>query len=181
MEILSVLLMLLAVLLFIIGIVMLIVKAIKHKKKKPAVLTILLSVVIIIISIIIMPVDTATPNGGSDYTETEVFASEFCMAYMNSLKNPYSFTVKSVWANDKGDGTFEVYVKFTAENSIGGTVTEEIGTMGSLSEADLDKLAEGGEYVSVYTWGSEPSGKIIGEGQDLDASKIQNYINNNYK
>lgn len=87
---------------------------------------------------------------------------------------------KYIWANDAGDGKHEVYVKFTAENAVGGTITEEIATLGSLDYDDLNELAQGGDYVNVHTWGSEPTGKILGKGQELDADSIQAYIDKNY-
>ena len=184
MENISVALMLLSVLLFLVGIVILIVKAIRRKRKMPAVLTVLLSVALFVLSVAVMPTGSSTPSGkGSEedsYSDTEVFAAEFCMAYMNCLKNPYSFTVKYIWANDAGDGKYEVYVKFTAENAVGGTITEEIATLGSLDYDDLNELAQGGDYVNVHTWGSEPTGKILGKGQELDADSIQAYIDKNY-
>ena len=175
MENISVALMLLSVLLFLVGIVILIVKAIRRKRKMPAVLTVLLSVALFVLSVAVMPTGSSTPSGNGSgteedsYSDTEVFAAEFCMAYMNCLKNPYSFTVK-----------YEVYVKFTAENAVGGTITEEIATLGSLDYDDLNELAQGGDYVNVHTWGSEPTGKILGKGQELDADSIQAYIDKNY-
>lgn len=183
MEILSVLLMLLAFLLFFIGIIMLIVKAIRHKKKKPAVIIVILSIVMLIASVIIMPTDMGTSNTDDTSTalteELQTFTAEYCMAYMDSLKNPYSFTVKSAWAHaiTSGDnaGKYSVYVRFTAENSLGGTVTEEIGAE-VISEADLKNF-----YPEIHTWGSEPSYKTLGYGQDLDVEAIQEYINQNYK
>ena len=51
----------------------------------------------------------------------------------------------------------------------------------SFTRDDLKKLAQGGEYLDILLWGSEPTGKITGKGKDLDASKIQEYINANYK
>lgn len=171
--------------LFLVGIVWLILSIIKHKKKKSALIAVVLSIALFIVGIVIMPVgtpDSTDPAGNAvSYSDTEIFASEFCMAYMNSLKNPSSFKVTSIWANDVGDGTYEVYVKFTSENGLGGEVADEIATMSSLDSNDLNELAQGGMYVAIHTWNSEPTGKIIGEGEDLDASKIQEYINTNYK
>lgn len=115
------------------------------------------------------------------YSATEVFAAEFCMAYMNHLKNPYSFTVKSIWAMDNGDGRYAVYVKFTAQNSLGADVADEIGTMTYLTKEQLKELASDGIYVDIYTWGSEPTGKILGDGETLSASKIQTYIDEHYE
>lgn len=185
MELVATLLMLGGIVLFLIGVVWLIVSAIKHKKKKPALIALILSIILFVVGIVLMPVDTpTTPNSTNNavsYSDTEIFASEFCMAYMNSLKNPYSFKVKSIWANDVGEGKYEVYVKFTAENGLGGEVADEVATMSSLDSNDLKELAQGGEYVAIHTWNSEPTGKIIGDGEDLDASKIQEYINANYK
>jgi len=186
MENVSTALMLLSVLLFLAGIVVLIIMAIKHKRKMPAILTVLLSVALFVFSIAIMPTGTPTPSGNGsgteegNYSDTEVFASEFCMAYMNCLKKPYSFTVKYIWANDTGDGKYEVYVKFTAENTVGGNIVKEIATLGALDHDDLNELAQGGDYVNIHTWGSEPTGKTLGKGQELDADSIQAYIDKNY-
>lgn len=185
MDVAAALLMLGGMVLFLVGVVWLIVSALKRKEKKSALISLLLSVIVFVVGIVLMPVDTpAAPNSANNaarYSDTEIFAAEFCMAYMNSLKNPYSFKVKSIWANDAGDGKYEVYVKFTAENSLGGEVADEVATMSSLDHSDLKELAQGGEYVAIHTWNSEPTGKIIGDGEDLDASKIQEYINANYK
>ena len=168
-----------------IGIIWLIIALIRHKKKKGPLLTAAIAIVLFAVGIVIMPAGsaetTAPVEDAAGYSDTEIFASEFCMAYMNSLKNPYSFNVKYIWANDVGDGKYEVYVKFTAENSLGGEVADEIATMSSLDSKGLKELARGGEYVLIHTWNSEPTGKILGEGKDLDASKIQEYINANYK
>ena len=179
MEILSLLLVFASILLLLVGVILLIVKAVKHKKKAPAVLMIVLALVLFVASVLVMPAGEVA-EGGDAYSDTELFAAEFCMAYMNNLKNPYSFTLKSAWAMDNGDGTYQVFVKFTAENVFGAETAEQIGSMGSLSKADLQKIAQGGDNVSILTWGSEPSGMVTGGGQNLDAAKIQEYINSNY-
>ena len=174
------------IILFFIGVLLLIIKVIKRKKKKVAVLTIIISVVLFFAGVMLTPLEETTSTNDNvsneiTYSDTEVFAAEFCMAYMNSLKNPYSFSVKSIWAMDVGDGKYQVYVKYTAQNSFGGDVADQIGTMGDMTKAQLKELASGGEYVSIHTWGSEPSGKIIGKGENLDADKIQMYINEHYE
>lgn len=185
MDLVAVFLMLGGMAIFLIGIVWLIVSGMKHKKKKAALLTVVLSVVLFVVGIVMMPVDAPAYPGAVDhavsYSDTEIFAAEFCMAYMNSLKNPYSFKTKSVWANAVGDGQYELHVKFTAENGLGGEVADEIASMGYLDSADLKELAQGGEYVSIHTWNSEPAGKLIGGGEELDALRIQEYIDKNYK
>ena len=187
MEMLSLLLMFASIILFIVGVVLLIIKAIKHKKKASALIMIVAALILFVVGVMIMPTgETPSTNGTGvvseeTYSDTEVFAAEFCMAYMNSLKNPYSFSVKSIWAMDNGDGSYQVYVKFTAQNSLGADVADEVGTMGSLTKEHLKELASGGEYVGIHTWGSEPSGKITGDGETLDAAKIQTYINEHYE
>ena len=185
MDLVAVCLMLGGMALLPIGIIWLIIALIRRKKKNGPLFTAVISVILFVVGIIIMPAGTSAPVAPADdaarYSDTEIFASEFCMAYMNSLKNPYSFNVKYIWANDVGDGKYEVYVKFTAENSLGGEVADEIATMSSLDSKSLKELAQGGDYVLIHTWNSEPTGKILGKGQDLDASKIQEYINANYK
>lgn len=187
MEMLSLLLVLVSVVLFLVGVVLLIVRAIQHKKKTPAMVMIVAALVLFVVSVMIMPAGetpSANENGvvsEETYSDTEVFAAEFCMAYMNSLKNPYSFAVKSIWAMDDGNGSYQVYVKFTAQNRLGADVADEVGTMGSLTKEHLKELASGGEYVGIHTWGSEPSGKITGDGEMLDAAKIQTYINEHYE
>lgn len=184
MENISVILMLLAFLLFIVGVVLFIIKAIKHQKKKPAILCVLLAIIMLIVSVVIMPTDMGTTdqvadNGAAALTEElETFAAEYCMAYMDSLKNPYSFTVKSAWAHaiTSGDnaGKYSVYIKFTAENGLGGTVADEIGAE-VISKEDLKNF-----YPEIHTWGSEPSYKTMGYGQELSAEAVQDYINKNY-
>ena len=126
MDLFAMLLMIVGLVLFPIGLIWVIVSAIKRRKKKPAFIAIVLSVILFIVGSLIMPSDDYSDpegisdgansvNNANDYSDTEIFASKFCMAYMNSLKNPYSFKVKYIWANDVGDGKYEVYVKFTAE------------------------------------------------------------------
>ena len=179
-----------------VGVVRLIVAAIKHKNKKKELIFLGVAVAVLFAGICMMPSESPevssnppvvnTPTtGSSDNSNTnrdmEVFAAKFCMAYMNSLKNPYSFKVRSIWAYQDKDGRYEVYVKFTAENSLGAEIADEIGTMSSLTESDLDQLAQGGIYVDLYTWGSEPTYIGLGRGVELNAAKIQAYINENYK
>lgn len=187
MEIVSVIMAIGSMILFLIGMILLIIKAVKHKKKKSAVIIIVLSIILFFASVMVMPLEetqSAESNNISNettYSDTEIFAAEFCMAYMNSLKNPYSFDIKSIWAMDVGDGKYQVYVKFTAQNSLGGEVADQIGSMGDMTKAQLKELASGGEYVGIHTWGNEPSGKITGKGENLDADKIQTYINEHYE
>lgn len=115
------------------------------------------------------------------YSDAEIFAAEFCMAYMNHLKNPYSFSIKSIQVYDDVDyGGYEVFVKFTAENSMGGTIADEIGTMGTLNKEQLKELASDSMYVDIYTWPAESAYIGMGRGKKLDATKIQQYINENY-
>lgn len=182
MENLSVILMLLAMLLFIVSLIILIVRAIRHKKKKTAVIGILLSVVMFIISVIIMPTDMSTddPTGNTAalIEELEIFTAEYCMAYMDYLVNPYSFTVESAWAHaiTEGDnaGKYSVYVRFTAENGMGGTVAEAIGAE-VIGNEELQNF-----YPEIHTWGSEPAYKTSGYGLVLDAAAVQEYIDQNY-
>lgn len=181
------------------GIIIFLINLIKHKSKKVPLVLVSLSIAFIVFSVawalITEPeggypeigvntptysnnsVTTQNPNA---MTDTEIFAAEFCMAYMNHLKNPYSFTVHSVWGYDEGNGRYQTYVKFTAENGFGASVVDQIGTMSSLNYSELDVLASNSDYVNIYTWGGEPAYKIAGRGEILDADKIQNYINNNY-
>ena len=35
--------------------------------------------------------------------EAELFSAKFCMVYMKHLKNPYSFTVRSIWCYKQGE------------------------------------------------------------------------------
>lgn len=169
-----------------------IIALIKGLKKKFILILIAIAIVTLVLGIIMMPEDSdeelpdSSPTAGNiddspAYSNTEIFAAKFCMAYMNHLKNPYSFKIKSIWAYDKGDGNYEVYVKYTAENSLGGEVAEEIGTMSTLNESELTKLANDASYLDVYTWGSEPVDKTLGKGTTLSPTKIQEYINANYK
>ncbi len=194
MEIFATLLMLSGIVLFPVSLIMLIVKAIKHKKKKASVICIILSVVLLFVGIMIMPEPSEAPtqgtggetqnqvsadNGTALTQELENFVGEYCMAYMDSLKNSYSFTVKYAWAHaiesGANAGSYSVYVKFTAENSVGGTVTDVIAAE-VISKDDLKNF-----MPEIHTWGSEPSYKTLGSGQDLDVTAIQNYINKNYK
>jgi len=185
MENIAVILMLLSFLLFLIGIILFIVKAVKHKKKLPAILCVLIAIVMFIVSVVIMPTDMGTTDPVADNSaaalteELEAFTAEYCMAYMDNLKNPYSFTVQYAWAQayTSGDlaGKYSVYVKFTAENGLGGTVAEEISAE-VISWEDLQNF-----MPEIHTWPGEPSGVILGEGQELDTTKVQDYINANYK
>lgn len=181
MDMVATFIILLSILLLLIGVVILIIKAAKRQKKASGLVCLLLAVVLFAAGMVMMPTSTSNLSPTADYSDTETFAAEFCMAYMNNLKNPYSFTVKYIWANSVGEGKYEVYVKYTAENDLGGTVTDAIGTMGSLDRDALKELSQGGAYVSLHTWGSEPAGKITGKGQELDAEKIQAYIDKNYE
>ena len=109
--------------------------------------------------------------------DAELFSAKFCMAYMKYLKNPYSFTVRSIWCYDEGNGQYRIFVKYTAENGYGGTVADQIGTMTYLNNDELNKLSSDSSYLSIYTTDIEPSYK---KGEQLDTNKIQNYINNNF-
>lgn len=181
-----------------VGIIAFIVDLVKHKSKKNPLIILSLSIICLVVSVALsVTTDTgststnvgstptysnnnATTQNSNTMTDTELFAAKFCMAYMNHLKNPYSFTVHSVWAYNEGGGKYQTFVKFTADNGYGASVADQIGTMGSLSYSDLNQLASSADYVNIYTWGSEPAYKMVGKGENLDANKIQNYINNNY-
>ena len=68
------------------------------------------------------------------YSKLEIMAADLCMAYMNHLKNPYSFKLRSAWGFSMGtDYSFEI--KYTAENGFGGTVTETISTTCPISNS----------------------------------------------
>ena len=121
--------------------------------------------------------------GSNWYSDLEIFAAKFCMAYMNHLKNPYSFTVKSIWAYASPVGGYDVYVKFTAENSFGGTGVMEITNTIPIYNSDLESIARTDEILSslsIYvSEGQNPSNDGI-NGEWLDASRIQSYIDDNY-
>ena len=109
--------------------------------------------------------------------EAELFSAKFCMVYMKHLKNPYSFTVRSICCYKQVEGQYKIFVKYTAENGYGGTVADQIGTMSYMDDEELNKLSSDSSYLSIYTTDMEPS---YNKGDQLDANKIQNYINNNF-
>ncbi len=203
MEIFSTLLMLAGIFLFIFSVIKLILKVIKNavkkkknessaeekesfaKEKKSYVICIILSVVLLAAGIILTPTESEVQapggagNGTAFTTELENFVGEYCMAYMDTLKNPYSFKVKYAWAHaiksGANAGNYSVYIRFTAENNLGGTVTDVIASE-VISSADLKNF-----MPQIHTWSSEPSYKTLGNGQELNVNAIQNYIDKNYK
>lgn len=178
---------LLSIPMFLIGIIVLIVKAIRHKDKKIAKNILLLSVICFIVGLVVIgfiPEDeipkyepdtsTSTSTGAVSTADIETFVAKYCMTYMDYLKNPYSFEVKSAWGYAREDGKFDVWVRFTAENSLGGTKTDVISSTG------IDKSTLANFYPEIHIWGDEPANKALGKGQTLNANNIQKYIDNNY-
>lgn len=118
-----------------------------------------------------------------DYNDLEIVAAEFCMAYMNHLKNPYSFTVKSIWAYESLTGGYHVYVKYTAQNSFGADVVREITNTVPITDSVLEAIAKKDEILSslnIYVSEGQSERNDGTNGEWLDADKIQSYIDANY-
>lgn len=189
-NILMLLCFLLSIVLFFVAIILFVVKLIKRQKKKPAFVCLLFSIIMMIISfsLALSPLtgDLDTTDSGVTTTreevtttrELEVMTAKYCMTYMDYLKNPYSFKVKYAWAHantaEHKKGTYSVYVKFTAENSYGGTIADTI----SYSAVDDELLKN--FYPEIHVWTDEPSEKVLGYGQVLDVKAVQDYIDENY-
>lgn len=184
-----------------VGIIALIVDLVKHKSKKNPLILLSISIICFVVSVSLLVTTgsgNTSPNGGSTpayannqssnaMSDEEVFAAKFCMAYMNLLKNPYSFKVQSIWVYDGssdsvyGNGYYAVYVKYTAENSYGADVADHIATMGCISDTELNMIAsKDATYLSAFTTNDEFTERDLSDFSLLDANKIQNYINNNY-
>ena len=184
-----------------VGIIAFIVDLVKHKSKKNPLIILSLSIICLVVSVTLsVTTDTGSTSTNGSYasgysnsqgsnamSDEEVFAARFCMAYMNQLKNPYSFKVRSIWVYDGssdsvyGNGYYAVYVKFTAENSYGADVADHIATMGCISDTELNMIAsKDATYLSAFTTNNEFTERDLNDFNILDANKIQNYINNNY-
>ncbi len=107
-------------------------------------------------------------------SEDEKFVAEWCMAYMKHLKDPYSFELKKAWADNLGNGDYKVFVRFTAANGFGGTITKELASMGTTNRDELKKFDP-----AIHTWGSITDYELK-QGEYLDTAMIQEYIDNNY-
>ena len=117
-----------------------------------------------------------------EYTELEITAAKFCMAFMNHLKNPYSFKVKSIWAYNDPLGDDHVYVKYTAKNSYGGEIASEITNNIPLTDSVIETIADVDSITSTLSIDEGKNERNDGnKGEWLDADKIQKYIDNNYK
>ena len=117
-----------------------------------------------------------------EYTELEITAAKFCMAFMNHLKNPYSFKVKSIWAYNFPSSGDHVYVKYTAKNSYGGEIASEITNNLPLRDSVIETIADVDSITStLYIEEGKNEINDGNKGEWLDADKIQKYIDNNYK
>lgn len=117
-----------------------------------------------------------------EYTELEITAAKFCMAFMNHLKNPYSFKVKSIWAYNDFLGDDYVYVKYTAKNAYGGEIASEITNDIPLTDSVIETIADVDSITSTLYIDEGKNVRNDGnKGEWLDADKIQKYIDNNYK
>lgn len=115
------------------------------------------------------------------YSDLEIIAANFCMAYMNHLKNPYSFSVKSIWAYSSASGGYHVYVKFTAENSFGAGTVTEITNAVPLDNSIIETIKERNTSLSIYIKEGQNERNDGTRGEWLEARKIQSYIDENYK
>lgn len=117
------------------------------------------------------------------YSDLEITAAEFCMAYMNHLKNPYSFVVKSIWAYDSPTGGYHVYVKFTAQNSFGADEVKEITNNVPITDSVLESISRTDEVLSsltIYVSEGQNERNDGSHGEWLDTDRIQSYIDDNY-
>lgn len=129
-------------------------------------------------------IDTPKPNEEEAYSDLEIVAAKFCMAYMNHLKNPYSFNVKSIWAYSSSDGSSHVYVKFTAENSFGAESVSEITNTIPITDSVIASIADTDSIMSslsIYITEGQNERNDGTRGEWFEAEKIQTYINDNYR
>lgn len=127
--------------------------------------------------------DNTLNDSDNSYSDLEVVAAEFCMSYMNHLKNPYSFTIKSIWAYDSPTGGYHVYVKFTAQNSFGADEVKEITNNVPITDSVLESISQTDEVLSslnIYVSEGQNERNDGSHGEWLDTDRIQSYIDENY-
>lgn len=116
------------------------------------------------------------------YSDMDIIAAKFCMAYMNHLKNPYSFNAKSIWAYKSPTGGYHIQVKFTATNSFGGEIVSEITNNIPITDSVLDTIADTEHITSTLYIEEGQNERNNGKnGEWLDVQKVQKYIYDNYK
>ena len=114
--------------------------------------------------------------------EVTQFACNYLMNYIDYLKNPYSIEIHNVHCLKKTSNEVFFTVTYSAENSVGGKVTKEIGCT-RISPLKLDETDYIDNVMADYYYYHEEDGSYAKEDANsfkLDADYIQEYILENY-